>query len=215
MKLRRTRPLLFLSACLIALACTLQLVGCDTVPPSTDQFTEAIAEAREFSAELDGVIDEAQAELALLPEGPERDAVIEFIADRTADKAKADQVLEELEAKFENVGDDADAVDALAAALQTGSGFVPPPWSFYLATGGSVLFAINRWLKASRTQKAAESVVVSLEREKAKKRGVIDFEDPQTQTSLRSRMTPDAIDLVEQGRDKAGPIFIGLEPATS
>ncbi|MEO0475957.1 MAG: hypothetical protein AAF085_08330 [Planctomycetota bacterium] len=199
-------PLIYLAALLSILV--LPMTGCDT-PPSADTFRAAIEQAQQTSADLDQVIADATTELEGLPEGKERDELLEVIAKTTEEKARVDEVLSELQTRLEAAGEDADAIDAAAIALQGLGSTVPPPWSLYLTAGGSVLLAVNRWLKATRTQKAAERVIISIEQEKASNGGTIDFEDKAVKASLRSRMGPDAQDLVEQARDKAGPILIG------
>ncbi|MEM6258017.1 MAG: hypothetical protein AAGI37_06850 [Planctomycetota bacterium] len=196
----------------------LPMAGCNNTAgvPSAEVFRATIEQARATSSQLDQVISEATAELEALPEGELRDEVLNVITKTTEEKARVDGVISELEARLASAGEDADALDAAALSLQTLGGTVPTPWGAYFTGLGGLLLAGNRWIKASRTKKAAERVVISIEQEKASNGGKIDFDDKAVKASLRSRMGTEAQELVEQARDKAGPLLsIGtaLEPA--
>lgn len=208
--MKRKPPLKLLAIAAVLAVLIMPLTACDTPPPSADTFRAAIEQAQQTSADLDQVIADAKAELEALPEGEERDELLEVIANGTAEKARVDGVLTELQTQLETAGEDADVVDAIAAAMRSAGGTLPAPWGLYAGFGGSLLFGFNRWLKASRTKKAAERVIISIEQEKAQNNGKVDFEDQATKTSLRSRMGPEAQDLVEEARDKAGVLGFPL-----
>lgn len=206
----RSDTLIF-TFCLIGAIALCCLPGCDTTtnaPPPADVFREAIAQAQATSIELDQVIADAQAELQALPEGEQRDELLGVIAKTTTEKARVDGVLADLQTRLEAAGEDADVIDAAAIGLQGLGSTVPPPWGLYLTSAGGVLLAVNRWLKARRTQQAATSVIQAIEHEKANGQGKVDFDSRYVKTSLRSRMSNDALELVENARDKVGVIGI-------
>lgn len=188
-------------AFVLAALALIVLPGCEA-PPSADVVRAAIDQAQTTSAQLDQVLADAESQLATLPEGDERDQLLDLVSQTTGEKARVDAVLAELRGRLDAAGEDADAIDAAAIALQTSGGSVPPPWGVYLAAGGSLLLAVNRWVKAARTRRAAETVIRAIEQEKTTHNGTINFRDPATKASLRSRMSeePAALTLVEQAR---------------
>jgi hypothetical protein len=195
-----------------ALLCAIFLLpaGCDSTGVS--DIRAALDDAQFASQQLDQVIDDAKAQADALPEGEQRDELLKIVETATTEKARVDGVITDLSARLDTLGEDADGVDAVAVALQTAGGVVPPPWGAYIAAGGSLLLAGNRWLKAVRTRRAAETVVKAIEHEKAANGGKIDFEDKATKASLRSRMgeNPEALTLVERAREKVGPTLTAV-----
>ncbi|MEM9414986.1 MAG: hypothetical protein AAGA29_05840 [Planctomycetota bacterium] len=207
---RKRPPQLLLVLSLICLFAFAFLPGCAAVEWATEPggaapIRDAITAAEEESAALDQVIADIETQLAALPEGEDRDELLELLDDAKAGKSKADAVAADLKTRLA----DADTgLDAIAAGLSSAGTVVPPPYGGYLAIAGGLLAALSETLRR-RTKRAAQDIVVSIEHTKANNGGVVNFDDAGVKSELRSRMSTEARKLVEEAQARTGPLLVG------
>lgn len=177
---------------------TVTLTGCsaDGSKLTPEQARELLTTVAAESAELDTVIAQAEAQLAMLPEGEQRTELLAKVEDAVATKAKLDTIVDDINAATA----DADDWLSFATAALTASGkAVPPPYGVAVGLAGIFLGAIGEARKR-RTQAAAASVIESIEDAKSDNEGVIDFNDRTTKAQLRASMSTPARELVANTR---------------
>lgn len=219
---------------LILVAMFMLLAGC-----STEQIEEYRAVKAEMQAALGAaeagladaheLIDQLNAQIAELREGPDKDAAIDARDNVAMFIEKSNTAVAELTLGIDRAQDAIDALiagDAAGAVRAIGpyiASKTPPPWNMYILAGTSVAGFVLSYIqkrkkdeaeeyaedtnrrrresevKLRRVELAAGSVITAIEKEKSGD-GVVNFDGEQTKVSLRSRMSTEARDLVEQVR---------------
>ncbi|MBB6429208.1 hypothetical protein [Algisphaera agarilytica] len=183
---------------LVALAFTacLSLTGCNS--QQLEDLKAGLAEIQQVSTELDGTIAKIEKQMQGAPIDQDIQPFIDAIAKAREKKADYDAMGQAYLTKIQDIEDPGVLFGETLKSVGT---VVPGPWGAWLGITKTAIAGIAE-TRRRRTVKAAENIVISLERSKTPD-GVVDFHIGADE--LRSRMTPDAKDLVEKAQNKARP----------
>ncbi len=205
---------------------------------------DQLAAYQQTKAELASALDSAQTQLAAadalkvqldaqieaLPDGEEKTQAIAArqTIEQTIETSKVVVArLQEGVAQAQQAIDAYLAGDSAAAVQLIGpyvAGKVPAPWGLWILLGTNVISGILAFIKnrqakqviedANEIAAAAKSVILAIEEEKSAD-GTVAFGDAATAASLRSRMSTEARDLVEQVRQNISNGDTAITPPLS
>lgn len=254
MRTHRQTPYLVLVA---AVAMILSLLsGCSSVDVEQyrnvrDELQAALDLTKAELEKARQTIAELTTQIALLDDGPEKQAALEARDHVQGVIDKGEAVIPQLEEGIARAnqaieaaiaGDTAAAVNAIGTYVGSKA---PPPWNVYILAGTTVLGGVLSYIQKRKkdelsqdnrrkieeisylneerqsigrslksTEQAARSVIKAIEYEKGGD-GVVNFDDPATKMSLRSRMSTEARELVEQTQREVQPRVTTLKAVTS
>lgn len=147
------------------------LCGCsDTV--STEQLKTYSNQLAQTSAQIHGALDEAsraknilKVQLEAEPEGETRDKILAAIAKIDEQEAKYYPYVEQIDTKIQTLNNllagATDNLDVIQTTVNTGAGFLPPPWNVLASfAGGLAIMGIRSY----QNRKAAKSIAKSIEK---------------------------------------------------
>lgn len=204
---------LTLKATLLSLALLLTTSGCEGIDPASFNYEQALEQSRQVLedseadlADLSAVILDSEAYLSTLePDDPLAETLRDNLADarmrmRQIEKVRADaeRAISQLQIQLA-ANPDRDVLDNVLLTLnflgQDVAPTVPGPAGTVLGLGGLIAGGLYR-ARSRRNEKAAASIVASVEQVKQENNGVVDFNKPEIKEKLRAAQNKDAQELV-------------------
>ena len=207
-----------LAALVVVLICLAALVafptGCTT--EQIEKARDALGLARETAAAFDDDVDdlvaqkaEADAEIATMPPGPDRDAAVAwsakldgYVATYRRQAAKADAAADDLAAKLATAEDEIDVLEAVGEVALPFAGQFAPLAGLALATILGVWRAVKNGRRADKIEATARRVVGAIDAAKDGN-GVVFFASDKTKATLSAAMGSEGKALVDSGQGKA------------